>query len=190
MIGLKLTPSFRVLPMDVFDAIFSRRSIRAYTKQDVSEEQLTKIIDAARQAPSAGNLQPWEFVVVRDRGGKAALAEAAWGQSFIAEAPAVVVVLANQPRSSWRYGDRGSKLFCLQDTAAAVQNMLLAAHALGLGACWVGAFNDEMVAECVNATSEIRPVAVIPIGHPAEKPHATGRRSLREIVHRETLSRK
>jgi nitroreductase len=171
--------------MDVFEAIYGRRSVRAYRKNDVSEEQLNKILDAARHAPSAGNIQPWEFVVVRDSNRKMALARAALNQFFIAEAPVVVVVCANQARSSRGYGSRGASLYCLQDTAAAIQNMLLAVHALGLGACWVGAFNESKAAEVLNTPEGVRPIAIIPIGHPGEKPHPTSRRSLKEIVHYE-----
>jgi len=173
--------------MDVFEAIYGRRSIRAFSEKDVTEAQLIKIIDAGRQAPSAGDLQPWELVVVRDNGRKMALAHAAFGQYFIAEAPVVVVVCAHPARSARRYGNRGTGLYCLQDTAAFIQNMLLASHAIGLGSCWVGAFDEARAAQAIEAPSNIRPVAIIPIGSPAESPSASPRRSLEDIVHEETF---
>ncbi len=109
--------------MDLFEAIKSRRSVRSFTREDVSEETVEKLIDAARWAPSAGNLQPWEFIVVRKPEIKRKLSIAALDQTFIEEAPVVIVVCANQLRSGRGYGARGVNLYCLQDTAAATQNM-------------------------------------------------------------------
>jgi len=164
--------------LDVFEAIETRRSVRAFTNEEVSEEEVQKLIDAARQAPSAGNIQPWEFVIVRDAKIKHKLSMAALNQTFIKEAPVVIVVCADEARSSWGYGSRGASLYCLQDTAAAIQNMLLAACALGLA---------DVVAKVMNAPMGVRPVAIIPVGHPAEKPRARQKRPLKEIVHRETF---
>ncbi len=171
--------------MDTFEAIYGRRSIRAFVNREVTQTQLMKILDAGRQAPSAGNLQPWELVVVRDSERKMALAEAAFGQYFIAEAPVVVVICAHPARSARRYGRRGIDLYCLQDTAAFIQNMLLASCAIGLGSCWVGAFDEAKAAEAIEAPNDVRPVAIIPIGYPAESPSAPPRRSLEDIVHEE-----
>ena len=173
--------------MDVFEAIKSRRSIRAYTGDEVSDETVKRLIDAARWAPSAGNIQPWEFVVVRDPVTKRRLSAAALDQAFIEEAPIVIVVCADKDRSGWRYGRRGVNLYCLEDTAAAMQNMLLAACALGLGACWIGAFREEAVEGILKTPKALRPVAIIPIGHPAEKPRVPQRRSIGEITHYESF---
>ncbi len=169
--------------MDVFEAIKGRRSIRAYTSDKVSDEDIEKLIDAAHWAPSAGNIQPWEFVIVRDAKIKRRLSAAALNQKFIEEAPVVIVVCADEDRSGWRYGSRGTNLYCLQDTAAATQNILLAACALGLGACWIGAFHEDEVEKALNTPRGVRPVAIIPVGHPAEKPTAPPRRSIGEIIH-------
>ncbi len=171
--------------MEIFEVIRKRRSIRAYTKEDVSEEEVKKLIDTARWAPSAGNIQPWEFIIVRNAETKRKLSVAALDQSFIEEAPVVIVVCADQKRSAWGYGQRGATLYCLQDTAAATQNLLLATHALGLGACWIGAFREEGVRQALNLPIDVRPVAIVPVGHPAEKPMAPSRRPLSEIVHYE-----
>jgi len=176
--------------MDVFEAIKSRRSVRAFTNEPVSDEEIMKLIEAARCAPSAGNIQPWEFVIIRDAETKRKLSEAALDQTFIEEAPVVVVVCANQTLSSRGYGSRGVNLYCLQDTAAATQNLLLAAQALGLATCWVGAFHEEEATKTLNTPSNVRPVAIVPVGHPAEKPTPRSKRPLSEIVHRETFGRK
>ena len=171
--------------MEVLEAIKGRRSVRSFRPDPIPEKDLRTILEAAVMAPSAGNCQPWEFVIVREEERKRRLAEAAHGQDFIAEAPVVVVVCANVPRSSARDGRRGEGLYCIQDTAAAVQNMLLTAHSLGYGTCWIGSFEDEEVARVVEAPRGVRPVAVIPIGRPAEKPRAPARIPLEKVCHEE-----
>jgi nitroreductase len=168
--------------MDVFDAIKGRRSIRAFQEKEIPEEFIEKILDAARWAPSAGNIQPWEFIIVKDKELKMKLAEAAYGQYFIAEAPIVIVVCTNIRKSSSRYGIRGETLYSIQDAAAATQNILLSVHALGLGACWIGAFSEEKVISILNIPKHVRPVAIIPIGYPAEKPTPPHKRKLDEIT--------
>ena len=171
--------------MDVFEAIKKRRSIRAFKNIDVSDEIVEKLIDAARWAPSAGNIQPWEFIVVRNLDAKRRLAEAALNQTFIEEAPVVIVVCADYQRSARGYGSRGATLYCIQDTAAAIQNIHLAAIALGLGTCWIGAFREEPVKKLLGIPDGVRPVAIIPVGYPAEQPAPRPRRPLNEIIHRE-----
>lgn len=173
----------------MFEAIRNRRSIRAYTEEKVSEEEVEKLIDAARWAPSAGNIQPWEFIIIRDRETKRRLSAAGLHQTFIEEAPVVIVVCADQMRSAGGYGSRGATLYCLQDTAAAIQNLLLAAYALGLGTCWIGAFLEEEVKKALNIVGGLRPVAIITVGHAAEEPEAPWRRPKREIVHYENYAR-
>jgi nitroreductase len=171
--------------LDVFEAIKNRRSVRAYTNKEVSEEDIGRLIEAAMVAPSAGNIQPWEFVIVKNAETKRRLSDAALRQTFIEEAPVVIVVCGDVARSSWGYGSRGMSLYCLQDTAAATENMLLAAQALGLATCWVGAFYEDEVAKIINAPRNMRPVAIVPVGHPAEKPSARRKRPITEIVHYE-----
>lgn len=175
--------------MDLFEAIKSRRSVRAFTREKVSKEEVEKLIDAARWAPSAGNIQPWEFIVVRKPEIKRRLSIAALRQTFIEKAPVVIVVCANQIRSGRGYGARGVNLYCLQDTAAATQNIHLAATALGLATCWVGAFKEEEAKKTLNLPEGVRPVAIIPVGHPAKKPMARSRRHINEIIHYETYRR-
>ncbi|UCF44861.1 MAG: nitroreductase family protein [Candidatus Bathyarchaeota archaeon] len=169
--------------MELLQAIKGRRSIRAFKQQDVPAEAVEKLIDAARHAPSAGNIQPWEFVVVRNLEIKRKLARAALNQAFVEEAPVVIVVCANETRSSMGYGSRGKTLFCIQDTAAATQNILLTTYLLGLGACWIGAFNENEAKRALNAPEGIRPVAIIPVGYPDETPSHRGIRSLCQIIY-------
>jgi len=169
--------------MDVFEAIKGRRSIREFKPGPVKDEDLQKILDAGRLAPSAGNCQPSELVVVKEPSLKRRLSSAALEQTFIADAPVVIVMCANIPRTSRRYGRRGQELYCLQDTAAATQNILLTAYSLGYGTCWVGAFDEGAVADVIQVPSGVRPVAIIPLGRPAENPISPQRRPLKDIVH-------
>ncbi len=173
--------------MDVFEAIRRRRSVREFAKSEVPEEMVNQILAAAVQAPSAGNLQSWEFVVVRDQSRKEALAQAALDQEFLAAAPVVIAVCANRARSAERYGARGAELYCIQDCAAATQNIMLAATALSLGTCWVGAFHEDQVAEVLELPPNIRPLALVPIGHPGEDPDMPQRLPFEGIVHPEVF---
>ncbi|MCW3984005.1 MAG: nitroreductase family protein [Candidatus Bathyarchaeota archaeon] len=173
--------------MELVEAIKDRRSIRAFKKQDVSQEAIDKLVEAALLAPSAGNAQSWAFVLVKDQATKLALSKAALGQRMVAEAPVVFVVCADEKRAQQSYGERGRMLYCIQDTAAATQNILLTACSLGLGACWVGAFREEAVRKIVKAPEEMRPVAMIPVGYPDESPPARSRRPASEVVYNESF---
>jgi len=173
--------------MDVLDAIKGRRSVRAFKSKDVPPEIVGKLIDAARWAPSAGNIQPWEFIIVRKPEIKRRLVEAALDQTFIEEAPVVIVVCADESRSSEGYGVRGETLYCIQDTAAAIQNIILAAYSLGLGSCWIGAFREEEAREILKVPRGIRPVAIVPVGYPAEAPLPPSKRPINKIAHYETF---
>jgi nitroreductase len=168
--------------MDFWETIEKRHSVRSFLPEDVPEEDVRKILMAAIRAPSAGNRQPWHFYVVRNPQVKRKLAQAALNQEFVAQAPVVIVVCAEPSRSAARYGSRGSELYCLQDTAAATEHILLAATALGYGSCWVGAFDEAGVAAVLNLPSNLRPVAMVPIGKPGREASArTSRRPLEEV---------
>ena len=169
--------------MDVLEAIATRRSVREFRPDPVKEEDLEKILKAGQSAPSAGHCQPLELVVVKDAKVKQRLARAALGQMFIAEAPVAIVVCANVARTARRYGRRGEELYCIQDTAAAAMNIALAAHSLGYATCWVGAFDEGAVGEVIKAPTGIRPLAILPVGKPAEKPSPPSKLPINKIVH-------
>jgi nitroreductase len=173
--------------LDVLKAIKERRSIRSFTDENVSEETVKQLIEAARWAPSAGNTQPLELVVVRNLDVKRKLTVAALNQTLIQKASVVLVICADISRSKRGYGGRGEKLYSIQDTAAATENILLAAQELGLATCWIGAFNEKSVANVINAPKNTKPVAIIPVGYPAVKPSAPKKRDVTEIVHYETF---
>lgn len=167
---------------DVIEAIEERRSVREFEPTPVPDATIGRLIESARLAPSAGNLEPWKFIVVKRNEIKKSLAEAAIDQDFIEKAPVCIVVCAEPERSMARYGERGASLYCLQDTAAAVQNILLTATAYGLGSCWVGAFDEQKVNATLGLSSHYKPVAIIPIGYPAEEPEIIPRRSVDETT--------
>ena len=173
--------------MDLNEAIKKRRSIRAFKKYDVPERIIEELIKAGCLAPSAGNIQPWKFVVVRKPDAKNSLSQAA-NQAFIREAPVVIVVCADERRAEIGYGFRGRTLYCIQDTSAAIQNILLMAYSLGLGTCWVGAYNENQARKAISAPDGIRPVALIPVGYPNESPTSRNRRPLSQVIHYERFS--
>lgn len=173
--------------MDFFDVVKARHSIRAYQARDVAQDDLAAILGCANTAPSAGNLQPYEIVVVRDLQARQALARAAKGQSFLAQAPVVLVFLQHPARSAATYGSRGAELYCVQDTAIACAYAQLAATRLGLATCWVGAFHPEPVARLLGAPPGLIPVALVSLGYAAERPVPARRRRLDDLVHNETF---
>ncbi len=155
---------------DIFDCIRESHSVRNFTSEQIPEPTLTRILEAGNMAPSAGNLQPWYFYVVQDLSVKQKIAAAAFDQEQISDAPTVIVIAADPARSNERYGERGAQLYCLQDTAAATQNMLLAAEGLGIAACWVGAFDETKIEEAIEAPPRLRAVAIICLGYSNEQP--------------------
>ncbi|MBC7350749.1 MAG: nitroreductase family protein [Thermogutta sp.] len=169
--------------MDFFELVQRRRSIRKFQPRSIPAEMMDKILEAIRWAPSAGNLQAYEVFVVEDRERLHQLAEAALGQEFIEEAPVALVFCANPAQSGARYGSRGQRLYALQDATIACAHAHLAAAALGLGSVWVGAFHDEAVWQAIGAPEGLKPVAILPLGFPAENPPPTPRRSLPEFIH-------
>ncbi len=154
---------------DIIDAIKERRSVREFEKRDIPDATIGRLLESAHLAPSAGNLEPWKFIVVKQDDLKAKLSEAAYGQRSLRSAPVCIVVCAEPSRSAAKYGDRGANLYCLQDTAAAVENLLLTATGYGLGSCWVGAFNEQEVQEDLGLETSLRPVAMIPVGYPVNE---------------------
>ena len=169
--------------MEIERIIRARRSIRAFDPgEEIPAEVVDRLLSAAVWAPSAGNVQPWRFMVIRDPSVRRELADAAFGQSFVAAAPVVIVVAAALAEAYDVYRDRGRDLYAIQDTAAAIQNLLLVSHALGYGSCWVGAFDERAVADRLDLGDDLRPVALIPVGVPRESPEPPRRRPLREVV--------
>ncbi|MEE9406056.1 MAG: nitroreductase family protein [Candidatus Aenigmarchaeota archaeon] len=171
--------------METPECIQGRRDIRSYKPDPVPEDTVRALLKAATEAPSSGNLQNWEFVVVRKYETKKALSGAAMGQEFLVEAPLIVVVCANLELAASKYGGRGRDLYSVQNTAAATENLMLAAWDSGIGTCWVGAFNENDVKRVLNLPENIRPVAIITMGYPEKTPEKPGRRPVEEVMHKE-----
>jgi nitroreductase len=162
--------------MDVFEAIRVRRSIRKYRPEAIPDEKLQMILEATRLAPSAGNRQPWRFVLVQDTERKKTLAEAANNQMFLADA-AIIAVAVGDPDVSAKWHEK--------DTMIALGHMVLAATALGYGTCWIGAFDEDAVKLLLKIPEKMKVVALLPIGIPDEKPAARPRKKPSEIFFRE-----
>lgn len=163
--------------MNLLDIIKNRRSVREFKDQEIPESAIDALIEALRWAPSAGNLQSRKFYFVFNEAVRNKLAQTGLRQdyvSFIARAPLVVVGCVDL-RIASRYGERGTELYCIQDTAISVQNLLLAAQDQGLGTCWVGAFKEEEVKEILEMPDYLRPVVLVPVGYPAKTPKAPAR---------------
>lgn len=161
--------------MDILDIIKNRRSIRRFKSREIEEEKIEKLLEAVKWAPSAGNLQARDIILVRDKYTKEKIAEAALSQDFISEAPLVFVFCANKEKSRRRYGHRGEELYCIQDTTASIENLILEAYSLDLGTCWVGAFDEEELRKMLGIPQNVRPIAIIPVGYADEKPLAPRR---------------
>jgi len=156
--------------MSFIELANSRRSIRKFTNNPIADEDVEQILEAMMIAPSAGNLQSRRFVFVTNKRIQRELAEASLKQMFIGDAPLVIVVCADLQRSAAKYGVRGSSLYALLDAAAAIQNGLLAIHDMGLGACWIGAFDEIQVEGILGLPTWLRPISIIPVGYPDENP--------------------
>ncbi len=165
--------------MDVYEAIATRKSVRSFQDRDIPEGTLSRLLEAARLAPSASNRQEWRFVVVRDSETRMKLAEAASGQGFVGEAPAVLVCCAETDGHVMSCG-----LPCFSiDVAIAIDHITLCAAADGLGTCWIGAFDEGKVKKILGIPREVRVVELLPIGYPADpSPVPKNRLPLDEIV--------
>lgn len=174
--------------MDLFEVIEKRRSIRKYKPKPVANEDLKKILEAGRLAPSGGNRQPWSFVVVRDAETKKALSIAAKNQKFIADADVVVTALgdAGATKIQLPYKLSTNRISYLQDPMIAVEHMILAATALGYGTCWIGAFNQSEVKKILNIPENMVVVALLPIGVPDESPAQRPRKPFKEIFFKDS----
>jgi len=167
--------------MNVRDAIKNRRSIRRFQDTALTAQDVDILTEAVIWAPSAGNLQARRFYFIFNSDLRKRIATVCMGQMFIAAAPLVVVACADYDRIR-PYGDKGKNLYAIQDAACAVENLMLQAHELGLGSVWVGAFDEDALSGVLNLPSSQRPLAVVPVGHPAQKPVAPERLTKEDVV--------
>jgi nitroreductase len=165
--------------MDVFDAIRSRKSVRSYLDKAVEKEKLNRVLEAARMAPSASNRQEWRFVIVTDPEKRRRLAAEAARQLFIAEAPVVIAACAQSDGKIMRCGQPCYPI----DVAIAIDHLTLTATAEGLGTCWIGSFDPEVVRQILSIPKEIVVVELLPLGYPEDpQPVAKSRLPLETIA--------
>jgi nitroreductase len=167
---------------EFLDFLTSRTSVRDYTDKELNEEDIMFLLDSASTAPSAGNLEAWDIVVIRETDQKEALMAAAFDQAHIGTAPALFVFCANYVRSMSRYGERGI-LYAVQDATIACTYLMLAAHSRRLHSCWVGAFDEDEVRDILGLPPHIRPVAMLTVGMGRPPGALTERMAIGEHVH-------
>ncbi len=163
--------------MDVLSAIKERRSIRKYSSKPVEDEKLVKVLEAARLSPSAKNQQNWRFIVVKNSEIRKKLTEAI-GQSFVGEAPIILVNCGTEPESVMRGGQPRYTV----DLSIATSYMILEAYEQGLGTCWLGSYDEDKVKDILDIPNEVRVVAITPLGYPEESPSQRPRKELEEII--------
>ena len=177
--------------MEVKEAIRTRRSIRKYLKKEVDDKIIAEIIETAKFAPSSGNIQNWKFIVVKDPKKIKEITASALNQSWMNQAPVHIVVCNCLTNIKKLYKERGEKLYSTQNCAAAIQNILLTAHSLGLGSCWVGAFDKVGVKRVLRIPNNVEPEAIVTLGYSSDKifqkPH---RHELHELTFFEEWDKK
>ncbi len=164
--------------MDIYELIRKRKSVRAFTDEPVTDEKIRRILETARLAPSANNKQEWRFITVRDPEMRSKLAEAARGQTFVGEAPVVLVCCAQTDNHV---------MTCFQscypiDLAIAIDHITLCAVEEGLGTCWIGAFFENQVKELLGIPAHIRVVALLPVGVPQDPAETEKKRLDYDII--------
>lgn len=160
--------------MSLVDIVLSRRSIRRYEKREIPKDVLDKILEAGRQAPSAANRQPWHFIAVTDDAIKNELSKGMWNK-FLKDAPIVIVGCANT-------GEILAGKWAIVDTSIALQNMVIAAWAMGIGSCWIGDFKEEKAKQLLSIPDKWKIIVLVTFGYPAEKPGPRPKKPVEEIV--------
>ena len=168
--------------MDIFQVFRDRRSIRKYKDTPVEREKIEQVLDAARLAPSWKNMQCWRFLVLTDTAKREALhsvfADDNPGKKAFAQAPVAIVICGNPAESDVSHGID----YFVADAAIAFEHLCLAAHAVGLGTCWMGLFDEAELKKKLNIPDNMRVVGVTPLGYPDQEPKPRPRKELQEIA--------
>ena len=171
--------------MEFDDIIRRRKMIRQYQARPIPDKLIDKLIANGHRAPSAGHTQVQEFIIVKDAATKKKLRRASVNQEQVEEAPVLIVVCSNTSRSVGRYGQRGTDFYSIIDGAFASMLILLTAVNEGLGAGFVGAFEDEKVSDILGLPEHVKPIGIIALGYPDEQPERPERISVKDLVHYE-----
>jgi len=162
--------------MEFFDVLKKRRSIREFRDKKIPADKVRKILAATKLCPTAGNAQAYDVVIVKKPKTIKALASSfSHHAESLSEAPMMLVFLANKAVGAEMFGRRGADFYCVQDATIACSYAQLAVRAVGLASVWVGGFEEGLVRRILNAPSNVRPVAILPVGYGAEKPRARKR---------------
>lgn len=167
--------------MDFLDVIKTRRSIRSFKEKEVEKEKLEKLFELLNYAPSAGNLQAFKVIVVKNKELKEKIYFACLEQESILEAPICLIFIALPEESAKKYGERGL-FYSMNDACIAASYSQLIAHYLGLSTVWIGAFEDKKLTEALNLTEKEKPIAVMPLGYANEKPSMKPRKKIEDLV--------
>ena len=168
--------------MDALKALASRRSVRAFTDDPVDFDKLGRILEAAQNAPTAGNVQPWRIILVTDEKMREQIAiDACKRQTWISTAPVLFVVTIDAEASQRMFPEHGLK-YARQDACAAITNILTAAHAQGLGGCWIGAFDAHVVARLLDVPDAAEIIGIVPVGHPEDTPATPPKFGIENII--------
>ena len=176
--------------MDAIECIFTRRSIRKYKDKPIPWDDVIKILEAGKYAPTAGNLQNFVFIAVREEEHRKKLAEACCSQKWMEKAPVHIIIVGEPAKAKRFYGTRGERLYTIQNCAAAVENMLLTANALGYGSCWVGAFDEDMIRRLIVPPEDVIVYAVVTVGYADEAPESPPKYRIEHKVFLESWGQK
>ena len=184
--------------MEFSEVVYKRRSIRAFTDKPVSDETVQKLLDYGHYAPSAGNLKPWRYIILRDEAIIDEVVETTYTgkdpdgppQKWMKKAPVIIAVCAERSTIAERYGDHNAIRVSYMDSSACIQNILLGAQDLGLGSTWVSGYDEEQMAKVLKAPAGIVPIALLPIGYPASAGNVRPMAELSEITYYESWGRK
>ncbi len=181
--------------MEFKDVIEKRKSVRSYTGEAVSGELVLQVIEAGHKAPTAGNLQPWDFIIVKEEQKKREIVDTTFvgndragtqKQEWMMQAPVCIAVCADRDRCYTRYGDEALKSLIYLDCAACIENMLLTVVDVGLAGCWVSGFRKNELASVLGLPPSHEPIGVLPIGYSHDSTPRRSKRELNDIIHKET----
>ncbi|MBI2138661.1 nitroreductase family protein [Candidatus Woesearchaeota archaeon] len=166
----------------MLDIIKERRSIRRYQDKEIAWGLVIHLIQAGQYAPSAGNLQNWKFIIIRNLSTREKIADACHQQDWMKDAPVHIIIVGEPSPAAHFYGARGETLYTSQNCAAVIQNMALVAHELNLGTCWVGAWDEDKLASILGFPENVACQGILTVGFPAEHPPVPLRKRMKEIV--------